>query len=147
VYAIGLARASEQAPGFREPRTAASVKRMDKRQDFGADGEAAAEKFLRRHRYTILERNYRCPLGEADLIALDGSVIVFVEVKTRAGEATGSPFDAVDRRKQRQLVRVANYYLSRHRLHGRDARFDVVGVRFADGQLHCELVRNAFEIA
>lgn len=119
----------------------------DDRQSFGASGEAAAERFLRRQRYTILERNYRCPLGEADLIALDGTVIVFIEVKTRAGAATGSPFEAVDRRKQRQLVRIANYYLSRHRLHGRDARFDVVGVRLDGGELRCELIRNAFEVA
>lgn len=119
----------------------------DRRQLFGARGEAAAEKFLRRRRYTILERNYRCPLGEADLVALDGSVVVFIEVKTRAGAGAGSPFDAVDTRKQRQLVRVANYYLSRHRLHGRDARFDVVGVSQEGSELRCELLRNAFEIA
>jgi len=106
-----------------------------------------AEKYLRAHRYTILERNYRCPLGEVDLIALDRSVVVFVEVKARTGETTGSPFEAVDRRKQRQLVRVANYYLSRHRLHGRDARFDVVGVWLEQGALRCELVRNAFDVA
>lgn len=120
---------------------------MDDRQGFGARGEAAAERFLRSQRYTILERNYRCPLGEVDLIALDRSVIVFIEVKTRKGDDAGSPFEAVDRRKQRQLVRIANYYLSRHRLHGRDARFDVVGVRFAEGDLRCELLRNAFDVA
>lgn len=118
----------------------------DRRQLLGVSGEAAAEKFLRRRRYTILERNYRCPLGEVDLIALDGSVIVFIEVKTRAGDGAGSPLDAVDQRKQRQLARVANYYLSRHRLHGRDARFDVVGVSQEGRELRCDLVRNAFEL-
>lgn len=115
-------------------------------QPLGPRGEAAAAKFLRRQRYTIVERNYRCPLGEADLIALDGSVIVFVEVKARAGDGAGSPFEAVDRHKQRQLARVASYYLSRQRLHGRDARFDVVGVWEDGGELRCELIRNAFEL-
>src|SRR5262245_43228933 len=59
-------------PRFRTPCAAGSVVAMDdRRQRFGAGGEEAAERFLRRQRYTILERNYRCPLGEADLIALD----------------------------------------------------------------------------
>jgi putative endonuclease len=118
-----------------------------KEHDLGTRGEAAAERFLRRQRYTIVERNYECSLGEVDLIALDRSVIVFVEVKARTGGAAGTPFEAVDRRKQRQLERVAKYYLSRHRLHGRDARFDVVGVWETDGELRCELIRNAFEIS
>ena len=118
-----------------------------KEHDLGTRGEAAAERFLRRQRYTIVERNYECSLGEVDLIALDRSVIVFVEVKARTDGAAGTPFEAVDRRKQRQLERVAKYYLSRHRLHGRDARFDVVGVWETDGELRCELIRNAFEIS
>jgi putative endonuclease len=113
----------------------------------GVRGEAAAEHFLRRQGYTIVERNYRCQLGEVDLIALHGSVIVFIEVKARTRSPFGSPFEAVDRHKQRQLERVAKYYLSRHRLHHRDARFDVVGV-WADGaELRCELVANAFEVS
>lgn len=120
---------------------------MGDRRQLGASGETAAATFLRRQRYTILERNYRCPLGEADIIALDHSVVVFVEVKARRGENSGTPLDAVDKRKQHQLVRVAKYYLTRHRLHDRDARFDVVGVWDDDGVLRCELVRNAFEVA
>ena len=118
----------------------------DDRTTLGSRGEAAAERFLRRQRYTIVERNYRCQLGEVDLIALDRSVVVFIEVKARTGDAVGSPFEAVDRRKQRQLERVAKYYLSRHRLHDRDARFDVVGVWAEGGELRCELIRNAFEV-
>lgn len=115
------------------------------RQIVGADGERAAERFLRRHRYAILHRNYRCRYGELDLVALDGIVVVFVEVKTRSHAGFGTPTDAVDDRKQRQIQRAAQHYLVEHRLTNRAARFDVVGVWWDGRQLQCELVRNAFE--
>ena len=118
----------------------------DGRKVLGADGERAAEEILRRQRYRIVERNYRCPVGEVDLIALDGKTVVFIEVKTRRGAGFGSPLEAVDDRKQRQVSRAAQYFLSVHRLHDRAARFDVVGVRWEDGRPMCELVRNAFDL-
>ena len=114
---------------------------------FWRSAEILAAGYLRRVGFRVVASSFRVREGEVDLIALDRSVIVFIEVKTRKGDDAGSPFEAVDRRKQRQLVRIANYYLSRHRLHGRDARFDVVGVRFAEGDLRCELLRNAFDVA
>ncbi len=118
----------------------------DERQILGAHGERAAAKFLRRQRYSIVERNYRCAAGEVDLIALDRSTIVFIEVKTRTQPGCGSPLEAVDHRKQRQVVRAAQYYLAEHRLQNRDVRFDVVGVWWVDGGMHCELIKNAFEV-
>ena len=118
----------------------------DERQILGAEGERSAEKFLRRQRYTIVERNYRCASGEVDLIALDRSTIVFVEVKTRTQVAFGSPLEAVGLRKQRQIQRAAQYYLTKNRLHDRNARFDVVGVWWDNGAPRCELVKNAFEM-
>jgi putative endonuclease len=117
------------------------------RQRLGAEGERRAEAFLRAERYTIVERNYRCPLGEIDLVALDRGTVVFVEVKTRTGAGHGTPLEAVDGRKQRQLQRAAQYYLTTHRLLGRDARFDVVGVWWDEEGARCELVRNAFDAA
>ena len=120
--------------------------KADRRKALGADGEKAAEEFLCTQRYRIIERNYRCPVGEVDLIALDGKTIVFIEVKTRRGSRFGSPFEAVDQRKQGQVSRAAQYFLAKHRLHDRAARFDVVGVRWENGQPLCELVRNAFDL-
>jgi putative endonuclease len=116
------------------------------RQLLGAEGERWAEQYLRRRRYVILQRNYRCRAGEVDLVALDGRTVVFVEVKTRTQEGFGSPLDAVDLRKQRQIRRAAQYYLSAHRLHDRDARFDVVGVWRERDVIRCELVQNAFAL-
>ena len=120
--------------------------KKDDRKALGADGERAAEEFLRARRYHIVERNYRCPVGEVDLIALDGKTVVFIEVKTRTGAGFGSPFEAVNRRKQGQVSRAAQYFLTAHRLHERAARFDVVGVWWEDGRAVCELVQNAFEL-
>lgn len=119
----------------------------DQRQLLGAEGERAAEKFLRRQRYTIVLRNYRCAAGEIDLVALEGSTIVFIEVKTRTQPGFGTPLEAVDSRKQRQVQRAAQFYLSENRLHDRDARFDVVGVWWEDGRVQCELIKNAFDLA
>jgi putative endonuclease len=116
------------------------------RQLLGAEGERAAEKLLRRQRYTILARNYRCPLGEVDLIALDHGTVVFIEVKTRTQAGFGSPLEAVDARKQRQIQRAAQHYMTANRLHDRDARFDVVGVWWDNGRVQCELVKNAFDM-
>jgi len=111
----------------------------------GEEGESAAEKFLRRRGFAIIERNFRCPLGELDLIALDRGTIVFVEVKARSSEAFGTPAEAIGYQKRLRLRRAAEVYISRKRLHDRPARFDVVEVRWADGQAHCELIANAFD--
>jgi putative endonuclease len=117
----------------------------DERQDLGAAGEQAAERFLRKKRYVIVARNYRCKAGEVDLVALDRGTVVFVEVKTRRQAGFGGPLEAVDVRKQRQVVRAARHFIAEHRLHDRNARFDVVGVWWEGDRVRCELVENAFE--
>jgi len=107
----------------------------------GPLGEKLAARCLRRKGCKILARNFRCPPGEADIIALDASTrersgaetIVFVEVKTRTGEAYVAPESAVDAGKRRQLARVARYYLSRHDAADYAVRFDVVAVVFDEG--------------
>ena len=101
----------------------------------GPMGEKLAAGCLRGKGYKILARNYRCPAGEADIIALDRSdrpggaeTIVFVEVKTRSGEGYVDPESAVDARKRRQLGRVARYYLSSRDAEDCAVRFDIVAV-------------------
>jgi putative endonuclease len=115
------------------------------RRQLGGDGERAAERFLRSRGYGIVERNYRCPVGEIDLIALHRGTVVFVEVKTVRRPTFGAPQDAVGPRKQRQIARVAEHYLVARRLHDRDVRFDVVGVCQQGDALVCELIQDAFD--
>jgi len=91
-------------------------------------GEAIAAWVLRFKGYRIEARNWRCPQGEIDLIAWDGDTLVFVEVKTRSSGAAGDPEDAVDSRKRRQLVRLADIYLARLAAETPPCRFDVVAI-------------------
>ncbi len=100
----------------------------DFRQRLGREGEAAAEVALRRAGQRILDRRFRCRQGEIDLVAEDGDVVVFIEVKTRRGTAYGSPAEAVTPRKRRRMVLAAWSYLAARGLHDRPCRFDVVEI-------------------
>ncbi|OPX22531.1 MAG: YraN family protein [Planctomycetales bacterium 4484_123] len=112
-----------------------------RRGSIGQQGEELAVKYLRRAGHKVLARNYRCPLGEADVITLDSSTkaelgsasLVFVEVKTRSSDEYASPESAVDRRKQQKLIRVARYYLAHHDVGEYPVRFDVVAVLLVPG--------------
>jgi len=113
----------------------------------GKEGERVAEQYLKKKGYKLVERNYRCAAGELDLIVLDRRVVVFVEVKTRTGQGFGSPLEAVEFRKQRKMIRAAQYFLSAKGLHQRDARFDVVGVSWPGIEPMVEHIENAFELS
>lgn len=101
------------------------------RQRFGRTGERIAAEALMSKGYSILERNFRCRLGEIDLVAEDEQDLVFVEVKARRGVAFGLPEDALTIRKQRKLIEVASYYLDSHTCSDRSWRIDVVAVQFS----------------
>lgn len=102
------------------------------RQQLGRLGEAAAEETLRGLGWTVLARRHRRRMGEIDLVAEDGELLVFVEVKTRCGSGYGEPAAAVTRLKRRRLARVAQDFLWRRGWLERPCRFDVVEV-FASG--------------
>lgn len=113
----------------------------------GRFGEDLAKKRLKKLGYKILETNYRCPLGEIDLIALDGDVIVFVEIKTRKFQSLGQAKEAVNKRKQSQLSKSALFYIKSKDLWENKARFDVVAVRLCDEKQDVEIIKDAFELA
>ena len=117
------------------------------KQLLGKEGERIAEEYLKKKGYRLVERNYRCAAGELDLIVLDRRVVVFVEVKTRTGQTFGSPFEAVEFRKQRKMIQAAQYFLAEKKLQQRDARFDVVGISWAGRDPMVEHVENAFELS
>jgi putative endonuclease len=120
---------------------------MARHIELGNEGEKLAVAHLRKLRYKILERNYRCKFGEIDIIALDKKALVFIEVKTRSSREFGSPQTGVTPKKKRQLTRVALAYLQKHQLFEREARFDVVAVEMDYGQERVDVIRNAFEIS
>ena len=120
---------------------------MSHRRRLGTKGERAAESLLRRHRYRILERNYTCRFGEADLVALQDDTVVFVEVKTRITGRFGPPELSVTPRKQRRYLRVALHYLRERRTPDAPVRFDVVSIVMSeDGKIEArEVIRDAFD--
>mgnify|MGYP004534568929 CR=1 FL=1 len=115
---------------------------MQNRRQIGTEEEALAAVFLRAQGYEILEQNFRCRLGEIDIIARDGSALVFIEVKYRNTGVSGSALTAVNPAKQRVISRVAEYFLTVE-YHSMDllCRFDVVGI---DGD-EFTWIKNAFD--
>ncbi len=117
-----------------------------RRDDLGKKGEELAVSHLKSLGYKIVERNFRCRLGEIDIIAYHGKTLVFVEVRTRKSCQFGSPLSSVTYRKQKKLITLAKFYMKKHRLFERVARFDVVGIILdKTGNVSIELVQNAFE--
>lgn len=104
----------------------------DRRRAVGLAGEAAAASFLEGLGYRIVEHGWRCRAGEIDLVAEDGDVLVFVEVKARGGEGFGTPAESVTPSKRRRLARLAAWFLAERNAHERRCRFDVVEVRGDD---------------
>ena len=108
----------------------------------GSQGEKIARACLRRQGMKILAENYRCPVGEADLIALDratqkesgAETIVFVEVKTRSSDRYTDPEGAVNADKRRRLRKIADYYVSTRSAADFRVRFDIVSIVLRPGQ-------------
>jgi putative endonuclease len=122
------------------------------RKTVGAAGEASAIAFLEARDYRVVDANVRpeggMARGELDIIAWHGDCLVFVEVKTRrvAHGAQGTPSEAIDARKRRQLVALAISYLAHHALDDVPCRFDVVEVIGGrEGFAHFRLLPNAFD--
>ena len=107
----------------------------------GRDAEAMAAAFLQARGLTILERNYRCRLGEIDLVAREGGTTVFVEVRRRASSAFGGAAASITSAKRLKLLRAARHYMSRLRTLP-ECRFDALLI---DGEPpRIEWIRNAF---
>lgn len=95
----------------------------------GRLGEQSASKYLAKKKYKVIEKNFTTKVGEVDLIALYGDLLVFIEVKTRSSTAYGNPAEAVDYNKQRKYVLLAEQYVFMHPEHNkRSIRFDVVEI-------------------
>lgn len=96
--------------------------------EVGSEAEALAVRHLEEHGYVIVERNYKCDLGEVDIIALDGDALVFIEVRSRATDEHGDAVESVTRAKQRKVTLVAEVYFQHERPEHAEYRFDVVAI-------------------
>ncbi|MGD9023130.1 MAG: YraN family protein [Deltaproteobacteria bacterium] len=132
---------------FRKWLTGLKSPVSDERCQTGKTGEALAVRALKKNGYRIIARNYRCKLGEIDIIAQDGEVLAFVEVKARRTDEFGGPKWALTPKKQRKVSMVALEYLRKTRQMGRRSRFDVVAVRLISERPDIEIIKNAFELA
>lgn len=112
----------------------------------GKEGEKIAADFLKKNGYRIVETNYRCPIGEIDIIARDKSELVFVEVKARKSSAMGYPEQAVGVKKQRKMSQLALWYLQEKKTNDARARFDVVAILLLPSGNEIRLIRNAFDL-
>ena len=99
----------------------------------GKYGEDLATEYLKSNGYYILDRNFKCKIGEIDIVAKKDSAIIFIEVKTRSSDRFGMPREAVNYYKQRKIRNVANVYLKFKRLIDHSCRFDVIEI--LDGEI------------
>lgn len=122
-------------------------KNTDNRRRRGSLGEELAASFLAQHGVRILARNFRSGRsGEIDLVAREGDVLLFIEVKMRRNAASGAPEEAITYAKQRTICRTADYYRCRYRIpEETPIRFDAVAIRVqSDHTAHIRWIRNAF---
>jgi putative endonuclease len=116
---------------------------MGERQELGRDGEDAAAGYLTAHGMALVDRNWRCRYGEIDIIALEGPVLVFCEVKTRRGTRFGGPLAAITAAKMSRMRRLAVLWLEEAGGHRGPIRIDVLGLlRHPDGRFVIEHLRG-----
>ena len=113
---------------------------MNAKKLTGDWGEACVAAYLRRNGYRIEASQFRCRMGEVDLIASRDGVLCFVEVKTRTGASREKPIDAVDYRKRQRIVNTAAQYLRSHR--GHPIRFDVMEVYVSEREGGLQLLKT-----
>lgn len=116
---------------------------MDSKLERGAAAEREAARLLASVGYDIVERNFRCKAGELDIIARDGDVLVFVEVRSRSDGDHGDAVEMIRRSKQRRVVRVARYYLATAAPVFDRCRFDIVAITGGEAIL----LRDAFRVS
>lgn len=116
---------------------------MAKHLEFGKQGEQDAAAFLRTQGYQILKTNWRYKHWEVDIIAKDGDILTFVEVKSRSSIQHGEPFQFVDYKKQKNLIKAAEVFLRIIRYQG-DIRFDIVSIYNRNDKKDISLIKDAF---
>ena len=117
------------------------------RYSLGKRGEQYAAQYLADHGYAIRTRNWRCPVGEVDLVTERDGRLIFVEVRTRRSDRMGTPEESITPAKRARLIAAAQTYLDEQGLADRDWRIDVVAIEIGShGEVkRCTLIENAIE--
>ena len=123
-----------------------NIEELPNKKTLGTQGEQLAIRFLKKKGYKILQRNYRCKIGEIDIVCYDHGTIAFVEVKTRFSDKFGSPELSVTEAKKRQILKVALHYVAKKKIEDINLRFDVVSIFYPPTEKHptITLFKNAF---
>jgi putative endonuclease len=115
---------------------------MSQKQFIGKYGEELAAQYLQDRGYIILQRNWRCSLGEIDLIAKDKNRIVFVEVKTRNGIGYGHPFEAITASKVSRMRKLAKKWCIENQKTGAKVRLDAIAILICSGKVAVEHLKQ-----
>lgn len=116
-----------------------------KKQALGKQAEDKACQFLQEKGFRLLNQNYRCFLGEIDLIMQDGHDIVFVEVRSKRTIEHGTAIESITRAKQKKIIKTALRFLQeRNWLNKVNCRFDVIGIHLIENQMKMDWIKNAF---
>lgn len=115
-------------------------------KNIGNFGEELAVDYLVKNHYIIVHRNFKCKIGEIDIIATDEQYTVFIEVKTRYSSKYGHPCEAVSPYKQYKIIKSAQYYIMINKLHNLNFRFDVLEIllNYTNNNHTIRLIKNAF---
>lgn len=121
---------------------------MNHAGEFGSYGEELACRFYESRKFAILERNFRCRLGEIDIIAENADTIVFAEVKMRKDSSFAGAAEYVTYTKQKRIINAARFWLGKKKRPDKYLRFDVVEIYLPEGKVgkaYINLIDNAFE--
>lgn len=116
------------------------------KKEIGKIGENLACKYLNERGYKILKRNYRCKQGEIDIIAYDtkSKEIVFIEVKTRQSMKYGTPAEAVNKPKQKHIIKAVEFYIYKNKIIDKKIRFDVIEIFINNSKYEINHITKAF---
>ncbi|MEO0027355.1 MAG: hypothetical protein RL716_686 [Actinomycetota bacterium] len=117
---------------------------MISNQALGKYGEDRAADYLHDRGYQIVERNWRCSVGEIDLVAQDANRLVFVEVKTRSGSGYGHPFEAINPQKVSRMRRLVAQWCATHEISGVTVRLDAIAVLVSHGRVSIEHLKQVY---
>ncbi|SHJ54047.1 putative endonuclease [Clostridium cavendishii DSM 21758] len=114
----------------------------------GSYGEDICSKTLKNLGYKILEKNFRCRMGEIDIIAIQGNILSFIEIKSRFSASYGNPCEAVTYFKIRKIINTANYYIFKEKFFNINVRFDIMEVilNYNDNTYKINFIKDAFRL-